>query len=142
VNFDDVKPFFQEHHRGVVITHRRNGSAQASIVKIETMNNAAVFVVRGNSAKLANLKRDLRCTAMATMDDWGGYAVVEGEANLSHWDNTDPEALRLLLREAFRACGGSHPDWDEYDRAMRRERRTVVMVHPTHVYGFARQGSR
>jgi hypothetical protein len=40
----------------------------------------------------------------------------------------------VLLREVFSAAGGTHDDWDEYDRAMREERRTVVLVTPTRVY--------
>ena len=55
------------------------------------------------------------------------------------WDNLDPEQLRLLLRDAYRACGSSeHPDWEEYDRVMRDERRSVVLVKPSYVYGLIR----
>ena len=43
--------------------------------------------------------------------------------------------LRLLLREVFTAAGGTHDDWDAYDRVMREERRTAVLVTPTRVYG-------
>lgn len=47
---------------------------------------------------------------------------------------TDADRLRLLLREVFTAAGGSHDDWDEYDRVMARERRAVVLIAPTRVY--------
>ena len=43
----------------------------------------------------------------------------------------DDERLRLLLREVFSAAGGTHDDWDAYDRTMRDERRTAVLVTPT-----------
>jgi hypothetical protein len=42
--------------------------------------------------------------------------------------------LRLLLREIFSACGGTHDDWDAYDEAMRSERRTAVLVSPQRAY--------
>jgi hypothetical protein len=45
----------------------------------------------------------------------------------------DGEGLRLL-RDVFRSAGGSHDDWDAYDRTMAEQRRTVVLVHPTRVY--------
>ncbi len=32
MEFEDVRPFLQRHHRGVITTHRANGSAHASIV--------------------------------------------------------------------------------------------------------------
>ena len=48
-------------------------------------------------------------------------------------------AFRLIaetrLREIFTAAGGTHEDWDEYDRVMLAERRTAVLVTPTRVYG-------
>lgn len=47
---------------------------------------------------------------------------------------TDADRLRLLLREVFTAAGGSHDDWDEYDRVMARERRAAVLIAPTRVY--------
>jgi hypothetical protein len=32
------------------------------------------------------------------------------------------------------AAGGSHADWDEYDRTMAEQRRTAVLISPTRVY--------
>ena len=47
---------------------------------------------------------------------------------------TYPERLRLLLREVFTAAGGTHDDWDAYDRAMAEERRTAVFVRVSRIY--------
>ena len=47
------------------------------------------------------------------------------------------EELRLLLRAAFAAAGGTHDDWEEYDRVMREQGRAVVLVAPERVYGSA-----
>ena len=46
----------------------------------------------------------------------------------------DAERIRLLLREIFTAAGGTHDDWDTYDRVMAAERRTAVLVTPDRVY--------
>ena len=46
----------------------------------------------------------------------------------------DSDAIRLLLRRIFGAAGGSHDDWDEYDRVMASERRTAVLITPHRVY--------
>ena len=51
--------------------------------------------------------------------------------------DTDAESLRLLLRAVFSACGGTHDDWDTFDRVMREEGRVAVLVAPTRVYGNA-----
>ena len=49
--------------------------------------------------------------------------------------NMDAEDLRLLLREVFRAAGGKHDDFDEYDRAMVDEARVAVFVTPSRIIG-------
>lgn len=33
------------------------------------------------------------------------------------------------------AAGGVHDDWDTYDRTMAEQRRVVVLVEPTRIYG-------
>lgn len=139
MTLDDVRPFLEENHRGVVTTFRRGGAAQMSILASGLYQGSAVFVVSGNTAKLANLKRDPRCTVLTLRPDWSKYVVVEGDAEIHSWDNTEHEELRLLLRRAYTACGGGeHPDWDEYDQVMKRDRRAVVMVRPSRVYGLLR----
>jgi hypothetical protein len=47
----------------------------------------------------------------------------------------DAERLRTLLRDIFVAAGGTHDDWDEYDRVMADERRVAVLIEPRRVYG-------
>nr|WP_018639991.1 hypothetical protein [Parafrankia elaeagni] len=47
----------------------------------------------------------------------------------------DADRLRLLLREIFTAAGGTHDDWDAYDRVMAEQRRTAVFVTPSRIYG-------
>ena len=66
-------------------------------------------------------------------------AVVEGKAEIQDWDSVNAKDLRLLLRDAYKACGDTeHPNWQEFDKVMMEERRAVVLVHPEHVYGLFR----
>jgi hypothetical protein len=39
-----------------------------------------------------------------------------------------------LLRHIFTAAGGTHEDFDAYDRAMAEERRAAVLISPHRVY--------
>lgn len=48
--------------------------------------------------------------------------------------DVDGEALRLLLRDIFRVAGGTHDDWDTYDRVMADERRAAVLLTPRLTY--------
>ena len=140
MEFEDVRPFLETHHRGVIGTRRANGATHSSIVVCGAYRDQAVFVsVRGSSAKVRNLRRDPHCTVLAVADDWRSYAVIEGTAQLFDARNTDAEELRIMLREAYRACGDAeHPDWEEYDEAMVRQDAVVVLVRPERVYGLIR----
>ncbi len=39
------------------------------------------------------------------------------------------------MREVFASAGGTHEDWEEYDRVMSEEKRVVVLVAPERVLG-------
>lgn len=69
------------------------------------------------------------------------WAAVDGRSELIGPDDpcegVDAEGLRLLLRAVFEGAGGTHDDWDTYDRVMREERRVAVLVEPAKVYGNA-----
>ena len=98
--------------------------------------NAAFVIVRGTSIKVRNLRNDPRCTVMSVTENWRTCAVVEGQATLMDYRNTDPEKMRVELREVFRACGDKdHPDWEEYDQAMVEQDAVIVLVKPDRVYG-------
>jgi PPOX class probable F420-dependent enzyme len=140
MEFEEVRPFLQRHHRGVITTYQPNGAAHASIVVCGAYQGHAAFViVRGTSVKVRNLRRDPRCTVLAVTADWRGWVTVEGVAQLFDATNTEAERLRQLLRDVYRACGDKdHPDWDEYDQAMRQQEAVVVLVRPERVYGLMR----
>jgi PPOX class probable F420-dependent enzyme len=140
MEFQDYQRFVQSNHRGVITTFQRNGAGHTSIVVCGAYQDKAAFViVRGNSAKVRNLRRDNRCTVMAVAEDWRSFAVVEGTAELKDYRNTDAEAMRVELREVFRACGDhEHPDWEEYDQAMVNQDAVIVLVEPERVYGIIR----
>ena len=139
---DFVRVAATDHNFCVVTTARGDGTIQASVVTAGVMAHPAsgkevvVFVARGRSRKLANLRTRPNLTIVAS--EGGAWTAVEGSVDLigpdDPRDGYDAEAMRVLLREAFVAAGGTHDDWDEYDRVMAEDRRTVVFVTPTRVY--------
>ena len=137
MEFEDVKSHFENNHRGVITTFQRDGAGHSSIVVCGAyQGNAAFVIVRSNSAKTRNLRRDPRCTVMSVSDNWRTCAVVEGMGTLMDYQNTDAEMMRVELREVFRACGDKdHPDWEEYDDAMVRQDAVIVLVSADRVYG-------
>ena len=47
----------------------------------------------------------------------------------------EPEAVPQLLRDVFTAAGGTHDDWDEYDRVMAEDGRTAVFINAVRIQG-------
>jgi len=126
----------------IVSTLRADGTIQSSLVNTGVIAHPAggtpvlAFVTYGK-VKLANLRARPQVTT-AFRAGWQ-WAAVEGRAELAGPDDTRPwldaERLRLLLREIFQAAGGTHDDWDAYDRAMVEQGRTAVLIEPTRIYG-------
>jgi PPOX class probable F420-dependent enzyme len=132
-----------DHHLVVVATIRRDGTAQASVVNAGVLDHPVSgrrvvgLVAAGGARKLANLRARPRATVVGRAG-WR-WLAVEGPAELIGPDDpvpgVDAEGLRLLLRAIFAAAGGTHDDWDTYDRVMAEERRTAVLLEAERVYG-------
>jgi PPOX class probable F420-dependent enzyme len=131
-----------DHGLCVVSTLRADGTIQSSVVNAGVLEHPGTgqpvvgLVAQGGSRKLANLRARPRVTIVAR----GGWqwTAVEGPAEIVGPDDpregVDPEGLRLLLRTVFMAAGGSHEDFDEYDKVMAHERRAAVLITPERVY--------
>jgi PPOX class probable F420-dependent enzyme len=141
---DDVRAMVpREHGLAVVSTVRADGTVQASVVNAGVLPHPSTrapvvgFVTYG-PVKLGNLRA--RPQLVVTFRHGWEWVAVEGRAELAGpadrpgWP-ADDDRIRLLLREVFAAAGGTHDDWDEYDRVMAEQRRTAVLVEPTRIYG-------
>ena len=133
---DAIRSFLAQNHNGVLTTFRRNGAAQMSIVTCGLFRDGVACTTTAGRAKLANLMREPRCSLMVSQTDWRGYVVLEGRATVLSAETTDAEELRLALRDVYRAAASAeHPNWEEYDRAMREDGRVAIVVAAEHVYG-------
>jgi PPOX class probable F420-dependent enzyme len=129
--------------RGLVVisTLRADSTIQTSLVNAgilahpRTGAQVLAFVTYG-PVKLANLRTRPQLTA--TFRNGWSWAAVEGRAELAGPADPQPwlppDGVRLLLREIFTAAGGTHDNWDEYDRTMAEQGRTAVLIEPTRVY--------
>nr|WP_296769347.1 TIGR03618 family F420-dependent PPOX class oxidoreductase [Rhodococcus sp. (in: high G+C Gram-positive bacteria)] len=118
----------------VVSTLRAAGTIQSSVVNVGMLRHpdseAQVlgFVTYGK-VKLDNLRARPQVTI--TFRDGWQWATVEGVAEIV---GEDADNLRQLRRDVFVAAGGTHDDWDEYDRVMAEQHRVVVLVRIDRVY--------
>ena len=126
----------------VLSTLRTDGGIQSSVVNAgvlpHPLTGAPVvgLVAAGPARKLRHLRADPRATIVARAG-WQ-WAAVEGTAEIIGPDDPHPdvqrESLRILLRDVFRAAGGTHDDWDAYDRVMAEQRRAAVLISPRRTY--------
>lgn len=138
--FEELVPL--DHGLSVVVTRRADHTPHTSVVNAGVLphpvtgDRTVAFVAGGGTRKLTHLRAD-PTIAVVVRAGWR-WAAVEGGAQLVGPDDPHPEVddegLRLLLRNIFTAAGGTHDDWGAYDRAMRDERRTAVLVAPTRAY--------
>jgi len=118
----------------VVSATRADGSIHSSLVNAGVADHPAgglalATVVRSSARKLALWRARPHATA-AFSHRWQ-WVSVEGTVTIYGPDDLAHPDLPGLLRAVFTAAGGSHDNWDEYDRVMAEERRAVVAISPT-----------
>jgi PPOX class probable F420-dependent enzyme len=131
----------REQYLAVVATVRADSTIQSSLVNAGALahpitgEQVLAFVTYG-AAKLRNLR--VRPQVAVTFRSGWTWCAVEGGAELIGPDDPHPqvdaERLRLMLRDIFTAAGGTHDDWDAYDRTMLEQHRTAVFVKPSRMY--------
>jgi PPOX class probable F420-dependent enzyme len=130
-----------DHGLAIVGTTRANGTVQASLVNAGVLahpvtgTDVVAFVARGDALKLKHLRA--RPYVNVVFRAGWEWVAVEGDAVLvgphDPLDGVDDKQVPALLRAIFVAAGGTHDDWDEYDRVMAAEQRTAVLVAPDRI---------
>ncbi len=127
----------------IVSFARRNGTVHSTLVNAGVMTHpvtgegVVALVAPNKTVKVRHWRRHPQATIVFRAGwSWIG---VEGKVTLVSPDdpmeNFDMADLPGVLRDVFTAAGGTHDDWDEYDRVMAAERRAAVFIHPTRIRG-------
>ncbi len=126
----------------VVAVTRPDGSVHASVVKAGILRDptdrepSVGMVVAGNALKLRHLRREGRASVVFK-DGWR-WASVEGSVSLIGPDDLPAKAdldIPQVVRNVYTAAGGTHHDWNEFDRVMADDRRCAVFVRADKVTG-------
>jgi len=143
-NLEDVRSFLgSETGLAVASTTQADGRVLSSVVNCGVIDHpttgapCVALVSRGGAFRLGHITRGSQMN-IAVRRGWS-WVSVTGPADLIGpgfpADGVDDEAQRILLREIFQAAGGTHDDYDEYDRAMLDDARVAVLVAPDRIQG-------
>jgi PPOX class probable F420-dependent enzyme len=121
---DEAYEFVSNNHRAVLVTRRRDGGAQTSPVTVGVDDEGLVISTLETTYKTRNLRRDPIATVCVMNDGfYGDWVYVEGRSQIVNL----PEAMEGLI-DYYRRISGEHPDWDDYRRAMERDKRVLLRV--------------
>lgn len=126
---DTAREFVRVHHRAILATYGKNGAVHMSpvVAGVDEVGNIIVST-RETAYKTRNLRRDPRVSLCVFNDAFfGEWLQIDGAARVLSL----PEALEPLVAY-YRRVVGEHPDWDDYRRAMARERRVLLQISIEH----------
>lgn len=126
VGRDDLIEFVRPRHHGVLLTVRRDGWPQSSLVTMGVSADDRHILVSSypERAKVHNLRRTPRASMVVMSDEFDGeWVQVDGDAEVIDL----PDALDGLV-EYFAAISGEHSDWDEYRAAMGRQGKCLIRL--------------
>jgi hypothetical protein len=143
-DLEDVKGYLaSETGLATISTTQADGRVLSSIANCGVIDHpitgapCVTLISMGQAARLKHVRRGSEVT-IAIRRGWNWLSVT-GPADLigpnDSAEGIDAEALRVLLREVYQAAGGTHDDYEEYDRAMLEDARTAVLVSPARIMG-------
>lgn len=135
MDLSEATPFLQENHLAVVTTMGPSGTPQSTVVSAALHEGKLVFVSRQRTMKVKNVRRSGRCSVTVINPANTRYVTVEGPATARGMEDSGEEEWLFLLRAAYTATGRPPERWDDFDGAMREERRNVVLITPERIYG-------
>jgi PPOX class probable F420-dependent enzyme len=129
VDPNQLADFVRPRHNMILVTRRRDGTAQLSPVT-GGLDEAGRLVISSypERAKVRNLRRTPDASVLVLSDDFGdAWVQVDGAVEVLDMPSRDAEDG---LVEYFRCISGEHPDWAEYREAMRRQGKSLIRITP------------
>jgi len=121
----ELLEFVRPRHHGVLLTNRRGGWPQSSLVTMGVSDDGQIVVsTYPERAKAHNLRRDPRASMVVMSESFNGeWVQVDGTAEVID----TPDSIDGLV-EYFRVISGEHPDWDEYRAAMATQGKSLIRI--------------
>ena len=128
VDRESLLEFVRPRHHMIISTWRSDGGMQSSPVSGGVDSEGRLVVATyPERAKVHNVRRVPKATALVLSDDFGGpWVQIDCTAEVLDI----PEAIEPLV-EYFRSIAGEHPDWEEYRQAMVVQGKSLLRLTPT-----------
>ncbi len=134
---DAARDWLRTHSHAVLITLRKDGSAQSSNLSYTFDGSAFRISVTDGRAKTRNVRRDPRALLHVLDDSFWSYASVTCTASLGEITTSPGDAAGRELLDVYNSISGTpHPDPDEFFAAMTAESRLVLTLTPSSIVGM------
>jgi len=136
VELSEALEFLSKNTAAVATTIDRTGRAQSTVVGAGCVDGKVVWISRGHTVKVRNIKWTGRATVTVINLDTRRYVTVEGPAVVHEWSDTNTTGQVQRLKKAYTTMGRAPKQSDaEFAAKMAEEKRAVVEVTPEHWYG-------
>jgi PPOX class probable F420-dependent enzyme len=133
---EQARQFVARNTKAVLATIKRDGRPQLSNISYSLDDDGLIKIsVTADRAKTRNILRDPRVSLAIQGANWGEYLVVEGTCEVR---DRGEETLAELRHIYERITGKPHPDWQEFNRAMVRDKRVILAISIERLYPLGR----
>jgi len=127
MEISDAKEFLNNNHHGCLVTRKRDGSLQMTLVSpVLGADGNVIITARENTYKVKNIKRNPQISLLVYGDQFHGsnYIQIDGKAEVI----PHPAAMDIVLNW-HRKIRGEPSNWDEVRQKTLAEGRIVIRVN-------------
>jgi PPOX class probable F420-dependent enzyme len=135
MDISDAAPFLTDHQRAVIITMSEGEMPHASNVIYSYDGVTFRVSVTDGRIKTANLRRRPLAVVHVSSDDFWRWVAAECEVEMSPTSTEPGDETGQELLALYEQASDPHPHPEEFLQAMVDDRRLVLRLTPTRVYG-------
>jgi PPOX class probable F420-dependent enzyme len=127
MEISDAKEFLKNNHHGCLVTRKKDGSLQMTLVSpVLGADGNVIITARESTYKVKNIKRNPQISLLVYGDKFHGsnYIQIDGKAQVI----PHPAAMDVVL-DWHRKIRGEPTSWDEIRQKTLAEGRIVICVN-------------
>ncbi|MEE9568624.1 MAG: TIGR03618 family F420-dependent PPOX class oxidoreductase [Candidatus Binatia bacterium] len=122
----DAQEFLKDNHHGVLVTRKKDGSLQMTLVSpVVDAGGKVIITSRETTYKVKNIKRNPQISLLVYGEQFNGsrYIQIDGKAEVI----LQPKAMDIVL-DWHRQIRGEPANWDEVREKTKAEGRIAMRV--------------